>query len=946
MTRSLTFLIILAATFVVTAPAPALVTINQTSVAASGGTVTITGTSGQQGLRVAGCTNANGIASQRGPGICITDDSCNDPANGDGSCVVQTGGCDDTFIQGKAVVFCTDAAAARLTANLGNFADAITVTADVPSTLNGGDGDDTLQGGPAADILNGGNDDDTLHGGGGDDSVRGAPGNDLVEGGAGDDTMTNEPGADIFDGGAGARDTIDYSAIAGPVNVSQNASRDDGPGGEDLVRTTIERIVGTAGNDVLSGGTGAVDNILEGGAGADTLRGGPGDDVLNDGGGASNDSLDGGDGSDTVDLSARTEAVTASILAGHGGRSGESDTYIAMESLTGGAAADALTGNAGPNTLTGGAGNDTLTGLDGADALSGDAGADTLDAGAGADTVDGGADNDTVGAGAGPDAIVGDPGADTIDGGPDRDGISYLARTGPVTINLGAATNGLGAGEDQLTNVEDATGTLAADRIFGTDGPNVLIGDNGSDAPFETGGNDVLQGLGGNDVLQGNAGDDTLSGGAGLDQMSGGAGEDGFLPADGQKDSIDGGAGRDLISYDAATAPVTVDLVAQVGGVEGEQDQIVSVGGVVGGPFADVLRGSDFDDPFATAAGNLIAGGPGDDVISGRGGPDTLIGGPGKDELDGGAGSDRIDGGGEPNDIVNYSEKTNPIRVTLDGVANDGETGENDALIGIENVWGGSVDDVIIGADNTNVLYGNAGNDQISSLGGRDKVIGGPGTDAMNTGPGDDDVEALDSTADNITCGGPDDRLLVDPVDVLAADCPVPAPATTTPPTPPASTVIIPTALGAPAPVDANGLPIGGGVAANGKFTGTTIGTKNPGPPKVSGFRASPARFKRTTSFGFRSNEVGTALIVFKRQETGRRQGRRCVAQTRRNRSAKKCTRFVPAGQFAKPATTGVQRIAFNGARLRRARHRATLTVVDGTGNRSKPLQITITRIR
>lgn len=68
MPRSLTFLLILAATFVMTAPAQALVTINQTSVAASGGTVTITGTSGQQGLRVAGCTNTSGTASQSGPG--------------------------------------------------------------------------------------------------------------------------------------------------------------------------------------------------------------------------------------------------------------------------------------------------------------------------------------------------------------------------------------------------------------------------------------------------------------------------------------------------------------------------------------------------------------------------------------------------------------------------------------------------------------------------------------------------------------------------------------------------------------------------------------------------------------------------------------------------------------------------------------------------------------
>ncbi len=111
-----------------------------------------------------------------------------------------------------------------------------------------GDGNDILQtnglfndvlavdGGPGDDILNGGNSADSLGGGSGMDAVFGGTGNDTLEGGAGPDSYFGEAGDDLlrngydnddFNGNAGT-DTVDYSGIGasfdpGPVFPSPTA---------------------------------------------------------------------------------------------------------------------------------------------------------------------------------------------------------------------------------------------------------------------------------------------------------------------------------------------------------------------------------------------------------------------------------------------------------------------------------------------------------------------------------------------------------------------------------------------------------------------------------------------------------------------------------------------------------------------------------------------------
>jgi Ca2+-binding RTX toxin-like protein len=138
------------------------------------------------------------------------------------------------------------------------------------STVNAGDGDDTVSGKEGGGLggvfataltIDGGVGDDVLTGGDGDDDISGGSGNDTLKSGAGDDTLDGGSGADFVSGG-------DASDV----------------------------VMGGSGNDHVTGGDGG--DTLDGGAGADTLTGGEGADTVN--GGDGNDRLKGGGNDDDV----------------------------------------------------------------------------------------------------------------------------------------------------------------------------------------------------------------------------------------------------------------------------------------------------------------------------------------------------------------------------------------------------------------------------------------------------------------------------------------------------------------------------------------------------------------------------------------------------------------------------------------------------------------------
>jgi hypothetical protein len=92
-------------------------------------------------------------------------------------------------------------------------------------------------------------------------------------------------------------------------------------------------------------------------------------------------------------------------------------------------------------------------------------------------------------------------------------------------------------------------------RIVGSSRPDYLPGGGGNDTILGLGGNDTILGGAGDDVLYGGAGNDVIDGGLGRDHIYGGPGSDTIRAADGQRDTIDCGPGRDHAIVDR------VDLV-------------------------------------------------------------------------------------------------------------------------------------------------------------------------------------------------------------------------------------------------------------------------------------------------------------------------------------------------------------------------------------------------
>jgi len=618
-------------------------------------------------------------------------------------------------------------------------ADTITAA----GTIDGGDGADTLtmtgqgtaRGGEGNDTLN-----DGLPGPGyiflWELKLEGGPGNDILNGGHGNDRLDGGPGADTMIGGDGGdlRDTADYSSRTNPVFVDLDGVADDGESGEgDLVASDVENILGGSAADTLEGNGG--DNRIVGGGGSDTMSGGT--------------------GTDTLDYSDRSAGVVADLAgSSSSGEPGENDVVADdFERAVGGGGGDVLRGNAAANWIEGGAGDDILDGRLGADQLRGGDGDDTVD---------------------------------------------YSSRAAAVRVSL------LCCGYD---NGEEGEGDLVqAENAVGGAGDDVLLGGVEGSALKGGAGADTISGLYGDDILQGGSGNDDLAGAVGDDELNGGDGDD-TLDGSFGADLLVGGSGADTVDYSSQSAPVSVTIDGTADdGLSGEEDNVeLDVENVVGGTGDDVLVGSDQPNALQGGAGNdffdgglgadVLVGGAGiDDVVdysertttvtidldgtptSGGdgdgpgGGGDTVgvdiedaVGGSGNDTLsgnavdnilDGGRGADMIRGGAGL-DLVDYSSRSAPVTVALDGVANDGESGENDA-VDVEDVAGGSGADRLSGDARDNWLLGLAGNDVIE---------GGAGEDYLSGGVGNDDVRSRDGEADAISCGEGVDELFADDLD-------------------------------------------------------------------------------------------------------------------------------------------------------------------------------------
>jgi Ca2+-binding RTX toxin-like protein len=301
--------------------------------------------------------------------------------------------------------------------------------------MDGGEGDDTLEGSSGSELMSGGPGADTLHGRGGHDILNGGDGNDVIDVGG--------PRA------AAPPDPVLPDGYVAPDQRPQPFGIADGGSGDDLLK-------GGPNRDELHGGDG--NDTLDGGDGNDRLDGGPGQDLIAGGPGKG----------DLVDLTGQPGPVTIGLgQVGGDGLPGENDTYeqdIERFILSDGN--DRFVAGAQPVSVYGGLGNDVITGSPGHDELYGDTlqgpygdrpghayGQDRIDGRSGDDTIDGDAGSDVLRGGAGDDHVDGGrpviyfvgtrtryASDDTIYGGPGNDtirrGWRVSAGPGDDTIDI------------------------------------------------------------------------------------------------------------------------------------------------------------------------------------------------------------------------------------------------------------------------------------------------------------------------------------------------------------------------------------------------------------------------------------------------------------------------------------------------------------------------------
>ena len=576
--------------------------------------------------------------------------------------------------------------------------------------------EDVLQGGDGDDIINGRGGPDRLMGDNGNDFISGIGDESIVHGGAGDDVIAADynygfnfdVGSDVpidengiwrdlhqyfewmpassfslQDGElklwpsfslAGNFDHVGASVIGGgwsyrfwSINESRfgltyfSPSSPDGEDGGSGVITFSDagfayskgvRLYGESGNDTMIGTSardfidGGDDNdMLAGGGDADVIAGGLGDDSA--AGGSGDDIMDGGEGADIL----HGEGGADTIAGGAGDDELWGDyhgtvtgTEEGNDYLDGGTGNDQISGQGGNDLLIGGEGNDFLLGGDGNDQLDGGTGEDRLQGGAGNDNVVGGNQRDLLFGEAGNDLLSGGEGNDQLQGG---DGNDLLDGGDGDDLILGEADNdvlGGGAGSDELQ------GGAGNDALDGGEGNDRLFGQEGDDFLSGSAGDDFLRGNEGSDALSGGDGVDDMAGGDGNDMLEGGAGAD-RMWGEGGDDRMIGGAGNDYLDGDESTLAASQHGQDVIDGGDGD-DVMHGLGGndqVIGGDGNDLLFGDDYERVFS--GDDAVHGGAGNDLVDGGAGNDLLKGDDGHDRLLGGDGDDVLDGGAG-NDIL------------------------------------------------------------------------------------------------------------------------------------------------------------------------------------------------------------------------------------------------------------------------------------------------------
>lgn len=447
--------------------------------------------------------------------------------------------------------------------------------------------------------------------------------------------------------------------------------------------------------------------------------------------------------------------------------------------INGTSAGETLNGTSNADVIYGLAGNDIINGNDGNDTIYGGDGEDTINGGAGDDVINPGTNSGGL---SGYDSIIASAGDDTFNFTGAGGGFFDLAYTSGTAFSSIAVTifgaygyvfkSGAYSGTDTLVNLDAIDGNNGGIGIAGTPGADtftVTLSDATDFLHIRPGeGNDIFyldtlgtirpdyrnapsgitvnlslasgqvinDGWGGTDTFLTRAGGapvagtiDEIAGSFFTDNITGSNFDDRFI-LNGGNDTVNGGAGVDLVRYDRnGVTNLNVDL--STGTATGSWNgaafthSLTSIERIRGSFGDDILKGSSANETFEGRGGNdLFIYQDGDDIIT---------------DFSGGVGiSDKID-------LTAFTGITNFAQLLaiatqsgMDTVFNFGQDSLTLKNVTLANLV---ADDFMFASANTingttgsDILNGTAGNDVINGLGGTDQFFGLAGNDILNGG--------------------------------------------------------------------------------------------------------------------------------------------------------------------------------------------------------------------